>query len=164
PRLFSPNLLALRRRLQSTEVEKIFAVDCTSNNSSTYRHDTDFSMLAHGDSLPASPSTNILPISQWFLNGTGYNIPVEIRAQGMSQQSAGSRSCGIAALNFIESAITVGVDKWTNSTSHIFHRRALRDLVVYHVTAITQGFDSVGCILFSNEAESSCQCVCRRFC
>ncbi|KAJ7440878.1 hypothetical protein FB451DRAFT_995435, partial [Mycena latifolia] len=102
------------------------------NHYSTYRDLTESTVLDHGDSMHSSANKTILEIFQWVLTGTGQNVPVGTGTLETSRQLAGSGSCGIAALNLIESDLDVRVDKWTNSTSHIFRRRALRDLTVYH--------------------------------
>ncbi|KAJ7430320.1 hypothetical protein B0H11DRAFT_1715707, partial [Mycena galericulata] len=142
PRLLSPNLFALRSRLRSTRVQKIFALHCASHHYSTYR-EASSPALVQRDSMDNEPDENILAIFQWILAGTGRDIPLEVCAEETARQSAGSGSCGIAALNFIESEIDEEVAQWTDSTSHLFRRRGIRDLVVFHITASTLGFDSV---------------------
>ncbi|KAJ7820287.1 hypothetical protein B0H13DRAFT_2377898 [Mycena leptocephala] len=50
-----------------------------------------------------------------------------------------SSSCAIAALNIVETDLDAGVGKWCTSTSPFFRNRALRDLIIYHVTASRHG-------------------------
>ncbi|KAJ7763798.1 hypothetical protein B0H16DRAFT_1718439 [Mycena metata] len=103
PRLLSSNLDDLHTRLRSTRIHRLYALDCISNHYSSYRDNTPSKVLDHADSLNASDGTQVLPVLQWILSGTGRSIPGAVGSAGTAQQSAGSGSCGIAALNFIQS-------------------------------------------------------------
>ncbi|KAJ7269191.1 hypothetical protein C8J57DRAFT_1010527, partial [Mycena rebaudengoi] len=126
-----------------TEVNKIFAFDCTSNHYSGYHDITTGFTLVHSDSMKNGPQEDVLAIFQEIITGTGCTVPAEAFIEATARQAAGSGSCGIAAHNFVETNIDENIDAWTNSTSYIFRCRAMRNLVVFHLVAILQGFDSV---------------------
>ncbi|KAF8170016.1 hypothetical protein K438DRAFT_1506230, partial [Mycena galopus ATCC 62051] len=131
PRSFSTNLTALRARIRSTSVEAIFAFNCASNHYSLYST-TGIAELEHSDSLHLQPDSNILAIFQWLLCGTGFTAPMSAKSSVVPRQATGSGSCGIAALNFVESRVDSQVGLWETATSPFFRNRALRDLIVYH--------------------------------
>ncbi|KAF7359582.1 hypothetical protein MVEN_00681900 [Mycena venus] len=144
PRSFSSNLAALRDRLRTTTVEKIFAFNCASNHYSLYST-TGTPELKHDDSLHLRPDSNVF----------------SVKSSVVPRQAAGSGSCGIAALNFAESRLDTEVGPWETSTSPFFRNRALRDLILYHVTASTtrRGEETyenwvMPCLLNGDSAES----------
>ncbi|KAF7344160.1 SF3b1 domain-containing protein [Mycena venus] len=149
PQSFSSNLAALRDRLQTTTVEKIFAFNCASNHYSLYST-TGTPELEHDDSLHLRPDSNVLSVFQWLLFGTGFAAPSSVKSSVVPRQAAGSGSCGIAALNFAESRLDTEVGPWETSTSPFFRNRALRDLILYH----TYENWVMPCLLNGDSAES----------
>ncbi|KAJ7123891.1 hypothetical protein C8R43DRAFT_840170, partial [Mycena crocata] len=154
PRFFSPNLIAIRRRLEQTVVEQIFSFSCALNHHSVYNA-TDSTKLRFGDSLNVNSDTGVLPVLQWVLGGTGFTVPVSVAASTVLRQGPGSGSCGVAALNFVERKLDPEVGTWSTEMSPFFRNRALRDLILYHVTASTQSGDEVSWTLFNLSEEST---------
>ncbi|KAF7342690.1 hypothetical protein MSAN_02026900 [Mycena sanguinolenta] len=136
PRFFSRNLVALQNRLESTSVDIIFAFNCHSDHFSTYTT-SGSPQLVYGDSMHLQPDANILAIFQWFLSGSGFPSPTSVQCADVASQGSGSGSCGIAALNFVETELNADVGHWSTLTTPFFRHRALRDLITYHVTAAT---------------------------
>ncbi|KAJ7674380.1 hypothetical protein B0H14DRAFT_2423848 [Mycena olivaceomarginata] len=118
---FSANLSALRARIRSTSVESIFAFNCTSNHYSLYST-MGISELEHSDSLHLQPDSNVLAIFQWLLLGTGFTTPTLVKSLAVPRQATGLGSCGIAALNFVESRVDNNVGSWKTSTSPFFRK------------------------------------------
>jgi hypothetical protein len=143
PRLFSPELIEFRQRIQFTFIDKIYAFSCSSNHHSVYRNDPDADVIVHGDSMGFVPDPSLISIFEWLLAGTPQDIPLYIQAGKVSRQSSASGSCGLASLNFVEIDMDPTAPKWTNSDSAFFRDRALRDLVVYHLTSLAQGDEKV---------------------
>lgn len=139
---FSPNLTALRRRLETTSVDKVFAFNCHSNHYSTYKATLSLG-LKYGDSMRLKPDANVLSILQWFLSGTGFTVPSSVEPSNVAFQGTNSGSCAIAALNFVETDLDTEVGQWNTSTSPFFRNRALRDLIIYHLTASSHSGDEV---------------------
>ncbi|KAJ7163202.1 hypothetical protein C8R46DRAFT_1281572, partial [Mycena filopes] len=133
---FSPNLAKLRRRLETTSVHRIYSFNCHSNHYSAYAT-APYPSLRYGDSMHRKPDSTILSIFQWFLSGTGFTVPTSVEVGAVAHQGGGSGSCGIAALNFVETELNPDVGKWGPLTSPFFRNRALRDLIVYDLTATT---------------------------
>ncbi|KAJ6469919.1 hypothetical protein C8R45DRAFT_790489, partial [Mycena sanguinolenta] len=133
---FSHNLIALQNRLEGTSVEKIFAFNCHSNHFSAYKT-SGSPELRYGDSMHLQPDANILAIFQWFLSGSGFPSPTSVQPSDVAAQGSGSGSCGIAALNFVETDVDVDAGRWSTLTTPFFRNRALRDLITYHITAAT---------------------------
>lgn len=80
-----------------------------------------------------APDANILSIFHWCLRslfGSGLTSPTSAEPFDIASQGAGSGSCGIAAVNFVETDLDTDVGRWNTSTSPFFPNRALRDLVV----------------------------------
>jgi hypothetical protein len=145
PPFFSPNLAALRHQLEKTSVDKIFAFNVHSNHYSTYRA-SESASLGYGDSMHLLPDVHVPSIWHWFLSGTGFTVPSSVETLDVASQGTGSGSCGIAALNLVETDLDAETDKWSPSTSPFFRNRALRDLTVYH--ASRHGTDEVSPLLF----------------
>ena len=89
------------------------------------------------------PDSNVLSIWQWFLSETEFTVPTSVETLDVAHQAAGSGSCAIAALNVVETDLDADIGKWSTSTSPLFRNRALRDLIIYHVTASHHGIDEV---------------------
>ncbi|KAJ7205782.1 hypothetical protein GGX14DRAFT_397480 [Mycena pura] len=136
PPFFSPNLIALRRRLEVTSVDKISVFNCHSSHYSAYTA-SGSSQLGYGDSMQRTPDSNVLSIFQWLLSESSFTTPTAVEPSHVPPQGPGSGSCGIAALNFVETDLNTGVQvgRWTTSTSPFFRNRAIRDLILYHLTA-----------------------------
>ncbi|KAJ6610816.1 hypothetical protein B0H10DRAFT_1810955, partial [Mycena sp. CBHHK59/15] len=112
PCLFSLNPIALRNRLQTTQVDKIFALNCSSNHYSVYRDNMSSAALEYGDSMHLLPDSKIMLIFQWLLSGTRQRIPIQAYSTEISRQATDSGSCGIAAQNFIETDLEPGAANW----------------------------------------------------
>jgi hypothetical protein len=149
PSFFSPNLSALRHRLEETAVERVFSFNCHSSHYSVYSACDDSTTLKYADSMHPSPDWSLLSIFQWVLRGTRFPVPSSVRSSDLPLQGSGSGSCAIAALNFVESNIRTDVGAWSPSTSPFFRNRALCDLILYHVTASERCETQVRCTTLS---------------
>ena len=141
PRVYSPELLALRNRLTSTRVECIAFLECTNYHYSAFiLNRSQLALLKHSDSLGHLASDDILPILRWILSGTNYPLPIHIHEIDAPRQAAsgtGSGSCGIAAHDFVLRHLAVDSSsnlcpQWTSLESPRFRDDALLDLVEYH--------------------------------
>ncbi|KAJ7804801.1 hypothetical protein B0H14DRAFT_3485921 [Mycena olivaceomarginata] len=79
PRLLSANLAALRCRIERTSVDKIFALNCSSNHCSVYRI-CEISGLTYQDSMCLHPDAKVLSIFQWLLSRTGFAVPTSVES------------------------------------------------------------------------------------
>ncbi|KAF8161944.1 hypothetical protein K438DRAFT_1776222 [Mycena galopus ATCC 62051] len=157
PRLLSANLVALCRRIESTSVNKIFALNCSLNHCSVYRA-CEFSGLTYRDSMRLHPDANVLSIFQWFLSTTGFAVPTSVDSADGEIQNADSGSCAIAALNFVETYLNPSCGVWNSSMSPSFRNSVLRDLILYHLTASDQGVDNIYDELLPCSDEPSVDC------
>ncbi|KAJ7860208.1 hypothetical protein B0H14DRAFT_2350760, partial [Mycena olivaceomarginata] len=103
----------------------------------------EVSGLAYRDSMHLNPDANVLSIFQWFLSATGFPVPMSVESVNGEVQGAGSGSCAIAALNFVETDLNSSIPLWTTSTSPLFRNGALGDLILYHLTVLDQGVQNV---------------------
>ena len=92
------------------------------------------------DSLGFPPLKELLPRIQWFLDGLPESVvkPISVKIAAGYRQSAGSNSCGIAALNFIERRIfPQTAPQWLGScnSSEQLRKRLLEKLITWHCTA-----------------------------
>ncbi|KDQ56235.1 hypothetical protein JAAARDRAFT_96868, partial [Jaapia argillacea MUCL 33604] len=131
PRVYSPNIEGLRDRLRRTNVHTVALVLCDLNHFTAYYYSHTHG-LEYGDSLGSPPNSTVVAVLQWILSGLDYPIPSMATKGWIATQGPRSGSCGIAALNFIESKVDVTISKWNDSRSRAERDRALCDLVLYH--------------------------------
>ncbi|KAF8148975.1 hypothetical protein K438DRAFT_1779470 [Mycena galopus ATCC 62051] len=89
------------------------------------------------------PDASVLSIFQWFLSTTGFAVPTSVDSADGEVQKAGSGSCAIAGLNFVETELNTSCGVWNSSMSPSFRNGALRDLILYHLTASDQRVDNI---------------------
>lgn len=141
PRIYSPNLIALRNRLRVATPRAIFAIACVDDHYSAYCSEKNKMCIEHGDSLEFPPVTEVLPIFQWVLSGLNidYYVPGKVIKGELSKQGSTSGSCGIAAENFVASHADPSIPAWSDALSSVFRNLALRNMLVYHCAALGKG-------------------------
>lgn len=145
PQKYGPNILALRSHLCATMKPTISFVTCIANHFSGYRSVSD-RCLEHGDSMAFPPVPELLPIIQWAFRDLdlAHGIPTKVIDAPVCKQGPASGSCGVSAKNFVESGTDPLVPPWPCTSSSAFRTKALRDLLVYHLTAIGKGVSTIG--------------------
>ncbi|KAF8225487.1 hypothetical protein L208DRAFT_1135454, partial [Tricholoma matsutake] len=134
PRLYSPNLIALRNCLCVATPCAIFAIACIDDHYLAYCSEKNKMCIEHGDSLEFPPVMEVLPILQWVLSGLNidYYVPGKVIKGELSKQGQTSGSCRIAAENFIASCADPSIPAWSNALSSVFCNLALQNMLVYH--------------------------------
>lgn len=138
PRLYSIELLELRERLCSTAFHTVSFIVWHNNHYASYIYKKS-PQLFHNDSLGHPPAPNVLFVFSWLLDSLDLPIPTRIQSGTISKQTAsvGYGSCGIAAHNFIEADADDEIPLWDACSSHAFRDKALRELIIFHLTAKT---------------------------
>lgn len=145
-RQYSPELQALRERIQRTNVNQIGFLDYSTNHYSSYMLEA-FCVLQHGDSMHRDPASDVVPILQWVFSGLSIGGPISVQPGFIDRQGrgGGDGSCGIAAHNFIACAIDPTVSRWMAPSSREVRNSLLRELCIYNDIAS----EAAGvCILF----------------
>ncbi|KAJ7915256.1 hypothetical protein B0H13DRAFT_1610688, partial [Mycena leptocephala] len=116
--------------------------------------------LEHGDSLHLPAPRDLLRILRWVFAGIQDFAPrpsqSHISSGVMDRQRtlAGEGSCGLAAVNFVEFRIDMGIPRWMSDQSAEFRDFTLQEMLLYHLIArhkTTTYSDWVTpCILASN--------------
>ncbi|KAL4259473.1 MULE transposase domain-containing protein [Pleurotus pulmonarius] len=135
-RLYSAELLNLRKRLEQTVVSFIGFIVWQADHFAAY-YTAGAGQLYHGDSLSLPPHTGLLAMLDWVFDGlwTEFESPKKIIPGSIGQQgfgNGGDGSCGVAAHNFIESSVDATVPRWHGNRSGEFRGGMLLDLVNYH--------------------------------
>ena len=127
PRIYSPEIQAIRTRLCSTSFESLGFISWSNNHYSAYFLKKT-GKLEYGNSLGLPPSETV--VNAWALSNVididNPPTPIAVALQGAG---GGEGSCGIAAFNFIECQANLSVRQWT---SDVFRDQMLWDLIVYH--------------------------------
>ena len=140
PQNYSPEIIALRKRLLLMTVDVISFLECSDNHYSGFiLTKTGF---MHGDSLGYLAQNDILPILRWVLSGTNFPALSHVHEAVVLWQDmsgVGSGSCGMAAHNFVVSHFVRKTStsfsqspRWTSSVSPTFRDQALRELIAFH--------------------------------
>ncbi|KAJ7667377.1 hypothetical protein B0H17DRAFT_1142782 [Mycena rosella] len=143
-RVYSPQLVRLRGHIRSGTVKMLGFLSWTSSH---YAAVYKFAMadLENGDSLHLPAARDILPILRWAFAGLGdFAPPAEqayIRPGLIARQSAlaGSGSCGIAAMNFVETRVGLSTPRWLAAKSTEF-RDPFKDWVQPCTNGEVSGF------------------------
>ncbi|KAH7903228.1 hypothetical protein BJ138DRAFT_1020965, partial [Hygrophoropsis aurantiaca] len=141
-RSYSVNMLALRERLRSTNVDRIAFLIWEQNHYAAYCYQKSSHVL-HNDSMGLAPANDALEILSWLLDGLKYPMPQYIQKGALALQTPtmAHGSCGIAAHNFIESLADDTIPHWTSATSPAFRDKALRDLILFDQISKSQNRD-----------------------
>lgn len=132
---YPPNILALRERLHAVPVTNISLISCNGGHF-TGQIFAD-RCLNDADSMGNSAPNNILPIFRWLLDGLNdYEKPSGVHEKRVPLQVNAIGSCGIAALNFVETHVDPSTSSWTDATSTLHRNTALRNLIMYHLISI----------------------------
>ncbi|KAK7034181.1 hypothetical protein R3P38DRAFT_3263915 [Favolaschia claudopus] len=135
---YSAEIIAMRERIRSGGVDSLGFISWTADHYSAICK-IFIADFEHGDSLQRSPAEDILDILRWAFSGLGHFAPPpqqkSIKAGPIDLQSiyAGMGSCGIAATNFIETQMGLGIPCWQASNSASFRDSCLQDLLLYHL-------------------------------
>lgn len=137
PRVYSPELMAFRQRLNTTAVHVVGFLALSHHHYSAYvLHD---GKLLHSDSLGHPALKDDLDILCWIFSGSSYTFPTDVVEVASPRQSAtgpGSGSCGIASHDFIASYFELfHMPRWSSFSSAEFRNNALRNLVIFHEVA-----------------------------
>ncbi|KAJ7713987.1 hypothetical protein B0H16DRAFT_1246677, partial [Mycena metata] len=133
---YTPELVQLRARVRSDNVDMLGFVAWTNNHYASICH-IYIAELEHGDSLHLPATPDILPILRWVFAGLQYAPSPNqtyIRPGVIDRQStlAGGGSCGIASTNFIESRVGLGIPRWRAAQSAEFRDVFLQEVLLYH--------------------------------
>jgi len=143
PQQYTTEIVDLRQRLLLTAVQSIFITSVFDNHYTAYVYHVGSTIVDHGDSLHQPPADDILAIISWVIAGLGHPPVDTISCGTISRQggfNGGDGSCGIAALNFIESYADNNLCQWQGSDSHLFRDMALQNLIRYHDGAQMESF------------------------
>lgn len=143
---YSPELQALRERIQHTTVTQIGYLDYSLNHYSSYTL-RDF-LLQHGDSMHGEAPNDIVPILHWALGGLGVDLPDSVQIGIIDRQGrgGGEGSCAIAAHNFVACEMDSTLQRWTAPSSRAIRDDLLRELCLYdYVASKTAGVCVIQC-------------------
>ena len=146
PHVYSQELLDLRQRLFNTNVVKLSIQVCDGNHYTSYVTSTNAVKFNHGDSMLNPPLADALKVFQWVFSDIPGFGQERIDSEQVARQghgNGGDGSCGLAAFNFVERHLDPSIPSWSGQHSQLFRDHALRDLVLYHMTAK----EASGCIL-----------------
>lgn len=138
------NIVNLRKRLTNTHTSKSIDAIATFRldgmHYTTYVYPIGSAALVHADSLHRPPVPEVIDILNAFLEPLGWSeirstLAGGIERQGSGAGSAGSGSCGVAALNFAQIWGNKQCKPWTAAQAREFREVALADLVLYHYFA-----------------------------
>ncbi|KAJ6452558.1 hypothetical protein C8R47DRAFT_998072, partial [Mycena vitilis] len=137
---YSPEIIAVRERIRSGLVDIVTFVGWTRDHySAIYKFFlTDLEL---GDSMHLPAASDVLPILRWALADLGLFTPPAAQTfikRGLIDRQntlAGGGSCGVAALNFIETRIDPSVPRWLAKDSALFRDKFLQDILLYHLLA-----------------------------
>ena len=135
PRLYTPEIAAVRHRLSSGSGLQVAMGFVTNNHFVAFVDTRGSPTIIYGDSMHNPPPAYMLPIFQWVF------ADISITQSTIQGLGIGEGSCGIAAYNFMERAVTTrqGLKTWTGQHSRTFRNVALEDLVRMHHLAHEQG-------------------------
>ena len=148
PHRYSPNLEALRQRLQCTTVKHFGFLEYATNHFSGYILQASH-VLQHGDSMHRMPAEDVLPILQWLLRGLDISTPTAVEPGVVDRQGqfGGEGSCAIAAHNFLACTVDPTLDRWSALTSRKARDALLCDLCIYNQVSLkTAGVGHPHCL------------------
>jgi hypothetical protein len=125
---------ALFQRILTHPPQRIHTVTCENHHYSTQTYHTATGALEHRDSLGSAAPSYLLPMFQRLASSNGLPLPSEIISVPVPTQRIAHGSCGIAAINFVETQ-AAGAYQWHDTSSQYYRNIALRDLVLYHLVA-----------------------------
>ncbi|KAF7354194.1 hypothetical protein MVEN_01107100 [Mycena venus] len=139
-RPYSQNIIWVRERVRSGMVNVIgFLVHIGDHYCALVKMRIDD--LEHGDSLHLPAPHDLLRILRWAFAGLHDFAPRSsqdhISAGVIDRQRslAGEGSCGIAAVNFVEFRVDMGIPRWMSDQSEEFRDFMLQDMLLYHLIA-----------------------------
>ncbi|EDR00235.1 uncharacterized protein LACBIDRAFT_314599 [Laccaria bicolor S238N-H82] len=146
PQQYTTEIVDLRQHLLLTSIQSISITSIFNNHYTAYVYHVGSTILYHGDSLHQPPANNILDIISLVIAGLGH-LPVDtINCGTISRQggfNGGDGSCGIAALNFIESYADNNLRQGQGSDLHLFRDMALKNMIHYHDGAQIESFPAL---------------------
>ncbi|TFK22279.1 hypothetical protein FA15DRAFT_657697 [Coprinopsis marcescibilis] len=126
---------AIWDRISACSAAAIHMVSCSESHFSAQTYHPATGRLEHRDLLGQPPAPYILPTFMAILRGTGLPIPNEVAQVVVPMQLQAYGSCGIAALNFVETQLDPFALHWSDSASTYLWNTYLHNLVVFHLVA-----------------------------
>ncbi|KAH6890254.1 hypothetical protein BKA70DRAFT_1234738 [Coprinopsis sp. MPI-PUGE-AT-0042] len=143
PRVYSPELLALRHRIESTPFTSISVACADGTHFASFSWMRGASHICWADSLQQPSPASLLPMFTWLLPSLfdappPTSVRYDPRMNFQGGNDGGEGSCSLATLNAMEAAVDHNLIRWSGSHSQKFRDVQLDTLLRYHFLAIAR--------------------------